>query len=64
MHSRPILLTQQGTTKYENEVLSYDDRDDLILFGTTQGLLHIVKAGKTATDTEAGKELFTLFLMK
>ncbi len=59
MHSRPILLTQQGTTKYENEVLSYDDRDDLILFGTTQGLLHIVKAGKTATDTEAGKELFT-----
>ncbi len=59
MHSRPILLTQQGTTKYENEVLSYDDRDDLILFGTTQGLLHIVKAGKTATDTDAGKELFT-----
>ncbi|XID74594.1 pilus assembly protein [Alkanindiges sp. WGS2144] len=58
MHSRPILLTQQGTTKYENDVLTYDNRDDLILFGTTQGVVHVVKAGKSATDTNAGKELF------
>ena len=58
MHSKPILLTQEGTTKYENDVLTYDNRDDLILYGTTQGVLHVVKAGKNATDTNAGKELF------
>lgn len=59
MHSRPVLLTQEGKTKYENDVLTYDNRDDLILYGTTQGVLHVVKAGKDANDTTtAGKELF------
>lgn len=36
MHSRPILLTQQGTTSYENDVLTYTNRDDLIVYGSTQ----------------------------
>lgn len=66
MHSRPIMLTQEGTTTYtanpDDEdaagILSYDDRDDLILFGSTQGVLHVVRAGKTEDDTNAGKELF------
>lgn len=66
MHSRPIMLTQKGTTTYTADpndpdaagTLSYADRDDLILFGSTQGVLHVVRAGKTADDTDAGKELF------
>ncbi len=61
MHSKPILITQEGTTKYdaENKVTTYDKRDDLIVFGTTQGLLHIVRAGISAADGDAGKEVFT-----
>lgn len=60
MHSKPILLTQEGKTKYDtvNKVITYEDRDDLIVFGTTQGLLHVVRAGKNASDTDAGKEVF------
>ncbi|WHP04880.1 PilC/PilY family type IV pilus protein [Acinetobacter corruptisaponis] len=60
MHSKPILITQKGTTKYDEktETISYDDRDDLIAFGTTQGVLHVVRAGKSATDNDAGKEVF------
>lgn len=61
MHSKPVLITQSGTTAYNDETgdLTYTDRDDLIVFGTTQGLLHIVRAGKTRTDSNAGKEVFT-----
>jgi len=60
MHSKPILITQKGTTKYDDVsgTITYDNRDDLIAFGTTQGLLHIVRAGKSATDPDAGKEVF------
>lgn len=61
MHSKPVLITQSGTTAYNDETgdLTYTDRDDLIVFGTTQGLLHIVRAGKTRSDSDAGKEVFT-----
>lgn len=59
MHSRPILLTQEGTTAFEKDVLTYTNRDDLVLFGTTQGVLHAVTAGKDATDGNGGKEVFT-----
>lgn len=61
MHSKPVLITQSGTTAYNDETgdLTYTDRDDLIVFGTTQGLLHIVRAGKNRTDSNAGKEVFT-----
>ncbi len=60
MHSKPIMLTQEGTTQFNKETgqLEYVNRDDLIVFGTTQGVLHVVKAGKSATDADAGKEVF------
>lgn len=60
MHSKPIMLTQEGKTSYNNTtgVLTYENRDDLILFGTTQGVLHVVRAGKTESDTDGGKEVF------
>lgn len=61
MHSKPILITQSGTTTYNDTTgdLTYTDRDDLIVFGTTQGLLHVVQAGKDSSDSNAGKEVFT-----
>ena len=61
MHSKPVLITQSGTTTYNDKTgdLTYTDRDDLIVFGTTQGLLQVVRAGKTASDPDAGKEVFT-----
>ncbi|WP_347454474.1 PilC/PilY family type IV pilus protein [Acinetobacter thermotolerans] len=61
MHSKPILITQEGKTKFDTQTgdLTYINRDDLIVFGTTQGLLHIVRAGDSASDSDAGKEVFT-----
>lgn len=61
MHSKPLLITQEGKTKFDAATgdLSYESRDDLIVFGTTQGLLHVVRAGKNSTDSDAGKEVFT-----
>lgn len=44
MHSTPILLTQRGKITYSSGVLDTTDRDDYLLFGSTQGLLHIVNA--------------------
>lgn len=58
MHSRPVLITQQGQASYENDVLTYTKRDDLIVYGSTQGVLHVVKAGESNSDLHAGKELF------
>lgn len=53
MHSSPLLLTNKGKLTYSNGVLGSDPdtREDYILFGTTQGLLHIVNA-------KDGKEKF------
>ena len=45
MHSKPILLTQQGTTDYVDNVLTFKNRDDLIVYGSTQGILHVMRAG-------------------
>ena len=39
MHSTPILLTQSGTI---TSTLDTTTRQDYLLFGTTQGLLHVV----------------------
>lgn len=52
MHSKPVLITQSGTTTYDEVTgdLTYTDRDDLIVFGDTSGLLHVVRAG----DNENG----------
>lgn len=51
MHSSPILITNKGKITYTNYQLGSSNREDYILFGTTQGLLHVV-------DAETGKEKF------
>ncbi|WP_257220233.1 MULTISPECIES: pilus assembly protein [unclassified Acinetobacter] len=59
MHSTPILLTQSGKITVDTNGINTTNRDDYLLFGTTQGLLHVVKAGKSSTDADRGKEVFT-----
>ncbi|MGL3043471.1 pilus assembly protein, partial [Acinetobacter pecorum] len=70
MHSTPVLLTQSGKITYKDTSKSNVtvDRDDYILFGTTQGALHVVKTGReadtyesdeTPADYDGGKEIFT-----
>lgn len=53
MHSSPVLLTSQGKITYNDttRVLGSVQRKDYALFGTTQGLLHVV-------DAETGQEKF------
>lgn len=60
MHSKPILLTQSGKTAYDEktDTLTYTDRDDLIVFGSTAGLLHVVKAGDAKNGYGGGEEVF------
>ena len=59
MHSTPLLLTQSGKiTVGSGGVLDTKVRDDYLLFGSTQGLLHVVHAGKNETDPNRGKEVF------
>lgn len=57
-HSLPILLTQEGKSVAKmvsgKAVLDSENREDYILFGTTQGLLTVVKAG-----IGAGEEVFS-----
>lgn len=57
MHSKPILLTQRGkietgrnatTNRFE---VSVTGREDYLLFGSTQGILHVV-------DSDTGREKF------
>lgn len=45
IHSSPILLTQKGAIVADTGSLGSVDRDDYVLFGTTQGVLHVVKSG-------------------
>lgn len=61
LHSLPVLLTQSGKAiAKRNEsggvYVDSEDRQDYILFGTTQGLLHVV-------DADSGEEKFS-FLPK
>lgn len=53
MHSSPLLLTNKGEVAYDDETKSITskDREDYILFGSTQGLLHVV-------DADTGTEKF------
>ncbi|HCA5043658.1 TPA: pilus assembly protein PilC [Acinetobacter baumannii] len=51
MHSTPVLLTQEGKITTTSGQLNTTDRKDYLLFGTTQGLLHVV-------DATMGKEIF------
>ncbi|MEN8389595.1 PilC/PilY family type IV pilus protein [Acinetobacter indicus] len=50
MHSSPILLTQEGKIVVNGSTLTTTGRKDYLLFGSTQGILHVV-------DDE-GKEVF------
>lgn len=61
LHSLPVLLTQSGKAVAKRNAsgevyVESEDRQDYILFGTTQGLLHVV-------DAESGEEKFS-FLPK
>ncbi|WP_340600705.1 pilus assembly protein [Acinetobacter sp. HZNU-JH01] len=51
MHSSPLLVTNKGKIVYKNGELKTENREDFVLFGTTQGLLHVV-------DAETGQEKF------
>ncbi len=51
MHSSPLLFTNKGKIDYSGDALIADNREDYVLFGTTQGLLHVVKAGGKPTVT-------------
>ncbi|MFV5404442.1 pilus assembly protein PilY [Acinetobacter sp. 228] len=46
MHSYPVLVTNKGKLSYNttDKVMESTNREDYILFGTTQGLLHAVDA--------------------
>lgn len=48
LHSTPIKLTQEAVFNTDNSV---KERKDYMLFGTTQGLLHVV-------DAKTGEEMF------
>lgn len=54
MHSSPLLLTQSGKI---NRQLEETNRDDYIVYGSTQGVLHIV-------DAETGEERFAFVPQK
>ena len=61
LHSLPVLLTQSGKAVAKRNAsggvyVDSEDRQDYILFGTTQGLLHVV-------DADSGEEKFS-FLPK
>ncbi|WP_180048365.1 MULTISPECIES: PilC/PilY family type IV pilus protein [unclassified Acinetobacter] len=60
MHSTPILLTQEGKVTQGSNV-DTTARKDYLLFGTTQGALHVVKAGAesdTGNSYTGGEEEF------
>lgn len=44
LHSSPILLTNQGIVRVSSNKVVTTNREDYVLFGTTQGLLHVVDA--------------------
>lgn len=51
MHSTPIMLTQKGKVEESGYNLNISEREDYLLYGSTQGALHIV-------DEKTGKEKF------
>lgn len=60
MHSYPLLLTNKGKLVFNtiDKQMKSESREDYILFGTTQGLLHVVKAGESG-KAGGGQEVFT-----
>lgn len=68
IHSSPLLLTQKGVVEYGTDGFTSKDREDYILFGTTQGVLHVLKAGQqnkqslnngVSIDATGGEEVFS-----
>lgn len=51
MHSTPVLLTQEGKIEYTQGELTTTGRKDYLMYGSTQGLLHVV-------DSVTGEEVF------
>lgn len=53
MHSLPVLVTNKGKVSYNTTTkkIGSTNREDYVLFGTTQGLLHVV-------DAKTGQEKF------
>ncbi|MDH1488121.1 pilus assembly protein PilY [Acinetobacter johnsonii] len=60
MHSQPILVTNKGKLEFNEstQTMGSTGREDYVLFGTTQGALHVVKAG-TSGIAGGGEEVFT-----
>lgn len=60
MHSSPLLFSNKGKMTYDEETgqLGTTNREDYVLYATTQGLLHVVKAGESESDSAGGKEIF------
>ena len=60
MHSSPLLLSNKGQITYNStsKALEVSNRSDYVLFGTTQGILHVVKADDYAANNRGGKEVF------
>ena len=66
IHSSPLLLTQKGVIESTQDGFSSTDREDYILYGTTQGVVHVLKAGQQdkqsinglGIDTTGGEEVF------
>lgn len=60
MHSYPVLLTNKGKLSFDTatKTMKATDREDYVLFGTTQGILHVVKAGESG-KAGGGEEVFS-----
>jgi type IV pilus assembly protein PilY1 len=60
MHSSPLLFSNKGKIDYDEDTgqLETTNREDYVLYATTQGLLHVVKAGESDDDSDGGKEIF------
>ena len=60
MHSSPLLLSNEGKMTYNTTTnqLEPSNRADYVLFGSTQGLLHVVKADDYTAINGGGKEVF------
>lgn len=61
MHSSPLLLSNQGKMTYDpvsKKLVDSNRTEDYVLFGTTQGMLHVVKADDYTATNGGGKEAF------
>lgn len=59
MHSKPVLLTQEGKIEVTDGIVGTTARKDYLMFGSTQGSLHVVKVENSADSLDPGEEVFT-----